>query len=287
MRCRKFFMDRCLCLLLADCGAAFRESSKKARSQEGDANLCLQFLFGLKEDQNSSSAASGHGCLWQISPPRCATAPSLALILVKLNFVRFNGIFNELTNHKKWIHGEERQPVLKKRVQWSVQDHPPAQGDQPGPVWKKILGIKGGHRFKSHHPARIPRDFWHLEVHFWRCSSVFSCWNLFRLQENPFCALLSPLFHLGPAGTLGLSPSCKNQEGGNPEQSICLRIPDLQMIRSVPLLNEIQTQCCQWILGKGAFCSGMCHGLDSWLNLGSSCEIGIVFQRDFRDSLAW
>lgn len=37
-----------------------------------------------------------------------------------MNFVQFNGIFNELTNHKNGIRGEERQPVLKYGVQWII-----------------------------------------------------------------------------------------------------------------------------------------------------------------------
>lgn len=57
-----------------------------------------------------------------------------------MNFVQFNGIFNELTNHKKGIRGEERQPG----VQWGVQDHLPAQGEQPVLVWKQSWGSKVG-----------------------------------------------------------------------------------------------------------------------------------------------
>lgn len=63
-----------------------------------------------------------------------------------MNFVQFNGIFNELTNHKNGISGEERQPVLKYGVQcvWGVQDHLPAQGEQPVLVWNQSWESKVG-----------------------------------------------------------------------------------------------------------------------------------------------
>lgn len=61
-----------------------------------------------------------------------------------MNFVQFNGIFNELTNHKNGIRGEKTQPVLKYGVQWGVQDHLPAQGEQPVLVWKQSWESKVG-----------------------------------------------------------------------------------------------------------------------------------------------
>lgn len=62
-------------------------SPPKSQGREGDASLCLQLLFWLKEDLRCSSAAAGHCWHWQIPPSRCATAPSLALLSTTLILV--------------------------------------------------------------------------------------------------------------------------------------------------------------------------------------------------------